>query len=137
MTISERKYWIKFRSSTAIFSFFLLPLRKESLLRAYDRLVNAPVIEAAEIVDKLSGLQESTIKMTLFSLQKFIRVSSFIVSSLLLTEFIYPLSIGRTIRERVPQTRRSKRTRSRYQYKSRKYISGTLLSLRFASPSKS
>lgn len=39
------------------------------------RLVSAPIIEAAEIVDKLSMRDEKTLRMTLFSLQKFIRVS--------------------------------------------------------------
>ena len=40
------------------------------------RLVNAPALEAAEIVEKLSMRDDKTIKLTLFSLQKFIRVCS-------------------------------------------------------------
>ena len=38
------------------------------------RLVSAPIIEAAEIVEKLSMRDDKTLRMTLFSLQKFIRV---------------------------------------------------------------
>jgi engulfment/cell motility protein 1 len=38
------------------------------------RLVNAPTLEAAEIVEKLSVRDDKTLKFTLFSLQKFIRV---------------------------------------------------------------
>jgi engulfment and cell motility protein 1 len=42
---------------------------------ASNRLVSAPIIEAAEIVDKLSIRDERTLRMTVFSLQKFIPVS--------------------------------------------------------------
>lgn len=45
------------------------------------RLVNAPSREARETAEKLRIRNERTIKLTLFSLQKFIRVR---VSSLLL-----------------------------------------------------
>lgn len=38
------------------------------------RLVNAPAIEAIDIVEKLIVRDEKTIRMTLFSLQKFIKV---------------------------------------------------------------
>lgn len=38
------------------------------------RLVNAPNIEAAEIVQILSARDEKTLKMALWSLKKFIRV---------------------------------------------------------------
>lgn len=41
------------------------------------RLVSAPIIEAAEIVEKLSLRDERTLRLTLFSLQKFIRVRRF------------------------------------------------------------
>ena len=41
------------------------------------RLVSAPIIEAAEIVEKLSMRDDKTLRLTLFSLQKFIRVSLF------------------------------------------------------------
>ena len=36
--------------------------------------MSAPIIEAAEIVEKLSMRDDKTLRMTLFSLQKFIRV---------------------------------------------------------------
>lgn len=39
------------------------------------RLVSSPIIEASEIVEKLSGRDDRNLRMTLFSLQKFIRVS--------------------------------------------------------------
>jgi hypothetical protein len=38
------------------------------------RLVNAPNLEAAEIVERLSMRDDKTLKLALFSLQKFIRV---------------------------------------------------------------
>ena len=38
------------------------------------RLVNAPTLEAAEIVEKLYMKDDKTLRLTLFSLQKFIRV---------------------------------------------------------------
>jgi hypothetical protein len=39
------------------------------------RLVNAPAREARETAEKLSNRNDRNIKLTLFSLQKFIRVS--------------------------------------------------------------
>ena len=40
------------------------------------RLVNAPIIEAADIVEKLSQRTDTNLRLILFSLQKFIRVCS-------------------------------------------------------------
>jgi engulfment/cell motility protein 1 len=42
----------------------------------HERLVNAPAREARETAEKLSHKNDKTIKMTLFSLQKFIKVSA-------------------------------------------------------------
>ena len=68
--------------------------------------MSAPIIEAAEIVEKLSMRDDKTLRMTLFSLQKFIRVS-------FRPEWLLPMAtltgasiLGRTIRERVPAERR-------------------------------
>lgn len=41
------------------------------------KLVSAPIIEAAEIVEKLSMRDDKTLRLTLFSLQKFIREEQF------------------------------------------------------------
>lgn len=41
----------------------------------YYRLVNAPAVEAAEIVEKLAIRDQQSLRLTLFSLQKYIRVS--------------------------------------------------------------
>ena len=40
------------------------------------RLVSSPIIEASEVVEKLSGREDRNLRMKLFSLQKFIRVSA-------------------------------------------------------------
>lgn len=39
------------------------------------RLVNSSVIEAADIIEKLSLRDDKNLKLALFSLQKFVRVS--------------------------------------------------------------
>lgn len=57
----------------SVIAFWTLMLRAP-LRYVVVRLVSAPIIEAAEIVDKLSMRDEKTLRMTLFSLQKFIRV---------------------------------------------------------------
>ena len=55
------------------------------------RLVNSPSREAKETTEKLSIREEKTIKMTLFSLQKFIRVSLlFSISFRTLVELLCP-----------------------------------------------
>ena len=46
------------------------------------RLVSAPSKEAAEIIEKLRLKDERTLRMSLFSLQKFIRVKSSHVDAL-------------------------------------------------------
>ena len=45
------------------------------LLPASYRLVNSSVIEAADIIEKLSLRDDKNLKLALFSLQKFIKVS--------------------------------------------------------------
>ncbi|KAI5123515.1 hypothetical protein M0805_006675 [Coniferiporia weirii] len=52
-------------------------LRKKIKGKVNLKLVSAPIIEAAEIVEKLSIRDEKTLRMTLFSLQKFIREEQF------------------------------------------------------------
>ncbi|TDL23950.1 hypothetical protein BD410DRAFT_129883 [Rickenella mellea] len=52
-------------------------LRKKIKGKVNLKLVSAPIIEAAEIVDKLSIRDDRTLRMTLFSLQKFIREEQF------------------------------------------------------------
>ncbi|KAF9218953.1 hypothetical protein BS17DRAFT_718897 [Gyrodon lividus] len=52
-------------------------LRKKIKNKAHLRLVNASSIEAAEIVQKLSLRDERTLRMSLFSLQKFIKEEKF------------------------------------------------------------
>ncbi|KAH7890792.1 ELMO/CED-12 family-domain-containing protein [Phlebopus sp. FC_14] len=52
-------------------------LRKKIKNKVHLKLVNAPNIEAAEIVQKLSLRDEKTLRMSLFSLQKFIREEKF------------------------------------------------------------
>jgi len=39
------------------------------------RLVNSPIVEAVDIVEKLSGRDDKALKLALFSLQKYIQVS--------------------------------------------------------------
>lgn len=41
----------------------------------FHRLVNSSVIEAADIIEKLSLRDDKNLKLALFSLQKFIKVS--------------------------------------------------------------
>ena len=41
----------------------------------FHRLVNSSVIEAADIIEKLSLRDDKVLKLALFSLQKFIKVS--------------------------------------------------------------
>jgi engulfment and cell motility protein 1 len=43
---------------------------------SFRRLVNSSVIEAADIIEKLSLRDDKNLKFALFSLQKFIKVSS-------------------------------------------------------------
>ena len=45
------------------------------------RLVNAPRLEAAEIVEKLGMRDDKTLKLALFSLQRFIRVRSLMLTN--------------------------------------------------------
>jgi len=52
-------------------------LRKKIKTKLNLKLVNAPKLEAAEIVEKLSMRDDKTLKLTLFSLQKFIREEQF------------------------------------------------------------
>ncbi|KAH8116469.1 ELMO/CED-12 family-domain-containing protein [Phellopilus nigrolimitatus] len=52
-------------------------LRKKIKGKVNLKLVSAPIIEAAEIVEKLSMRDDKTLRMTLFSLQKFIREEQF------------------------------------------------------------
>ncbi|KDQ61372.1 hypothetical protein JAAARDRAFT_190152 [Jaapia argillacea MUCL 33604] len=52
-------------------------LRKKIKSKVGLKLVNAPALEAAEIVEKLSMKDDKTLRLTLFSLQKFIREGQF------------------------------------------------------------
>ncbi|KAG8220969.1 ELMO/CED-12 family-domain-containing protein [Butyriboletus roseoflavus] len=52
-------------------------LRKKIKNKVHLRLVNAPHIEAAEIVQKLTYRDEKTLRLSLFSLQKFIKEETF------------------------------------------------------------
>lgn len=45
------------------------------LLTKMFRLVNSPIVEAVDIVEKLSGRDDKALKLALFSLQKYIQVS--------------------------------------------------------------
>ena len=46
-----------------------------SIAPPFRRLVNSSVIEAADIIEKLSPRDDKNLKRALFSLQKFIKVS--------------------------------------------------------------
>lgn len=48
------------------------------MLTCYARLVSSPAAEATEIVDKLAGTQDNSLRLTLFSLQKFIKEELFV-----------------------------------------------------------
>ncbi|EIN09566.1 hypothetical protein PUNSTDRAFT_66959 [Punctularia strigosozonata HHB-11173 SS5] len=52
-------------------------LRKKILAKVNMKLVSAPGLEAADIVEKLGLRDEKTLRLTLFSLQKFIREEPF------------------------------------------------------------
>jgi len=52
-------------------------LRKKIKAKVNLKLVNAPALEARETADKLKLRDEKTLKLTLFSLQKFIREDQF------------------------------------------------------------
>jgi engulfment/cell motility protein 1 len=55
--------------------YVVLPLRCNPLAQCYNRLVNAPSREAGETAEKLRLREDpTTLKMTLFTLQKYIRV---------------------------------------------------------------
>ena len=75
------------------------------------RLVSAPIIEAAEIVEKLSMRDDKTLRLTLFSLQKFIRVS--LVCSVYFFVGVHWAS-GRAICERVSTERWTEGAYRRY-----------------------
>ena len=60
----------------------------------YHRLVNAPAREARETADKLRHRTDRNIKLTLFSLQKFIRVCSYTVTTF---QLVFDAYAGRAI----------------------------------------
>lgn len=68
-----------------------------------DRLVKAPKLEAVDIVDSLLSRDPKTLKITLFSLQKFIRVCRLLCRP----PPHFDLFAGRTVRQRVSKPRRT------------------------------
>lgn len=65
--------------SKANLKYVCHPLFSRSLPKEIIRLVNAPAREARETAEKLHNRNDKNIKMTLFSLQKFIRVNTLLL----------------------------------------------------------
>lgn len=76
----------------------------------YRRLVSSPVLEAVDIMEKLAGREDKSLKLALYSLQKYIQVSQ---NGRLFESCLHFYGAGGTILYRVLEARWTSRTAER------------------------